>query len=106
MRGKGIIFFVLYFCLGDDFIEEKFYKVWLTLINGLGFKKYANLINYFKTNKNIFEASKLDLMPILKNDLRLANEILDSKLKSLAKEHLDYMNSLYDSLNGVKNITK
>lgn len=92
MRGKGIIFFALYFCLGDDFIEEKFYKVWLTLINGLGFKKYSNLINYFKTNKNIFEASKLDLIGVLKDDLPLANEILDNKLRLLAKEHLNYMN--------------
>ena len=103
MRGKGIIFFVLYFCLGDDFIEEKFYKVWITLINCLGFKKYANLINYFKTNKNIFEASKLDLIGVLKNDLRLANEILDSKLKSLAKEHLDYMNLNHIDIISVKN---
>lgn len=80
------------FCLGDGFIEEKFYKVWLTLINGLGFKKYANLINYFKTNKNIFEASRLDLTQVLKNDLKLIDEILSNKLKLLAKEHLNYMN--------------
>ena len=37
-------------------VEEKYYKIWITLIKGLGIKKYTNLINKFKTRKNIYYA--------------------------------------------------
>ena len=42
-------------------VEEKYYKIWITLIKGLGIKKYTNLINKFKTRKNIYYAKKEDL---------------------------------------------
>ena len=45
-------------------VEEKYYKIWITLIKGLGIKKYTNLINKFKIRKNIYYAKKEDLTNI------------------------------------------
>ena len=61
------------------FIEEKFYKVWLSLIENLGFKRYTILINKFKTNKNIFYASENDLMNTKLINDKLLNNILNNK---------------------------
>ena len=40
----------------DIFIEEKFYKVWISLIHGLGIKRYLNLLKVFKKKcKELFK---------------------------------------------------
>ena len=73
------------------FIEEKFYKVWLSLIENLGFKRYTILINKFKTNKNIFYASKNDLMNTKLINDKLLNNILNIETKNKVKKYLEYM---------------
>lgn len=73
-------------------IEEKYYKIWLTLIEGLGIKKYINLINKFKTNKSIFNASKQELMQVQLIDEKISNKILDIDRRKLAMKCLKYMN--------------
>lgn len=78
---------------GDDIIEEKFYKVWLTLIEGLGIKRYINLITVFKTNKGIFNASKEELMRVKLIDEKMCNNILDIKKRKMVKMYLKYMAS-------------
>ena len=85
--------FSLLFCLKKEMvkIEEKYYKIWITLIEGIGIKRYTNLINKFKTRKNIFNASKQELINIPLIDEKIIKNILDSSKRSLAKEHLRYM---------------
>ena len=72
-------------------IEEKYYKIWITLIKGIGIKRYINLIKEFKTIKNIFSASSKDLVNIPLIDEKLIQNILNSQNKILAKKHLVYM---------------
>ena len=72
-------------------IEEKYYKIWITLIKGIGIKKYINLINKFKTRKNIFNATKKELENIKLIDEKTVNNILNPQNKILAKKHLEYM---------------
>ena len=72
-------------------IEEKYYKIWITLIKGMGIKKYINLINKFKTRKNIFNATKKELENIKLIDEKTINNILNPQNKILAKKHLEYM---------------
>ncbi len=73
------------------FIEEKFYKVWLSLIQGLGIKRYLNLIKVFKTNKQIFNATKEKLMQVDLIDEKICNRILDIEKRRIVKNHLKFM---------------
>ena len=69
-----------YFLLkGEINIEEKFYKVWLSLIEGLGIKRYENLIKVFKTNKAIFNASKKELLAVNMINEKICEDILDKE---------------------------
>ena len=72
-------------------IEEKYYKIWLTLIKNLGATKYAKLINIFKTNKNLFNAKKEELMSINLISEKLIQEILNQENRIKAKIHLQFM---------------
>lgn len=72
-------------------MEEKFYKVWLTLIEGLGIKRYINLIEAFKTDKEMFNASKRDLMRIKLIDEKICNNILDIQKRKMVVKYLKYM---------------
>lgn len=72
-------------------IEEKYYKVWLSLIKNLGTKKYTNLINKFKTNKNIFYAKKEELMNVNFISEKISQEILNLENRKKAKLHLQFM---------------
>ena len=72
-------------------IEEKYYKIWITLIKGIGIKRYINIIKKFKTIKNIFSASSKDLENIQLIDEKLIQNILNPQNKILAKKHLVYM---------------
>lgn len=76
---------------GGKTIEEKYYKVWLTLIEGLGIKRYNNLIAALKDNKNIFNASKEKLMGIKLIDEKMCNQILDHSKRKMAEKYLKYM---------------
>ena len=88
----AILFSLLFYVLKERiFIEDKFYKVWLTLIEGLGIKKYLNLIKTFKTNKSIFNASKVELMKVKLIDENLCNSILDIEKRKMVNKYLKYM---------------
>ena len=75
------------------YIEEKFYKVWLSLINNLNLNKYLDLINFFKSNKNIFNATKKDLQKVLNIDYKLIYELLNLEKRQSVKNYLNYMES-------------
>lgn len=72
-------------------IEEKYYKIWLSLISGIGIKRYINLINRLKTIKNIFNATKNEIQGIPLIDEKIIQKILNQENKILAKKHLIYM---------------
>lgn len=72
-------------------IEEKYYKVWLTLIKNLGFKKYINLIKKFKNHKAIFNASKEKLQEVPLIDEKMAEKILDVVTRKRVLNHIKYM---------------
>ena len=72
-------------------IEEKYYKIWLSLISGIGIKRYINLINRLKTIKNIFNATKNEIQDIPLIDEKIIQKILNQENKILAKKHLIYM---------------
>lgn len=81
-----------FLCKGDaKIIEEKYYKVWLTLIKNLGIKRYINLINEFKGNKSIFNATKNELKRVKLIDEKIAENILDMNTRRSVKNHLKYM---------------
>lgn len=79
------------FFWGGKNIEEKYYKVWLTLIKNLGYKKYTNLIERFKTNKNIFNATKSELMKVNLISEKMSESILNQEIRKQAKIHLKFM---------------
>lgn len=72
-------------------IEENYYKVWLSLIENLGIKRYTNLIKVFKTNKAIFNAVKSDLTKIKLINEKEINSILSIELRKKAVRVLEYM---------------
>ena len=72
-------------------IEEKYYKIWITLLKGVGIKTYIKLIKRFKNVKNIFNAKHSELKTIQFIDEKVIQNILDPKNKILAKQHLIYM---------------
>lgn len=72
-------------------IEEKYYKVWLTLIKNLGFKKYINLIKKFNNHKAIFNASKEKLQEVPLIDEKMAEKILDVVTRKRVLNHIKYM---------------
>ena len=76
---------------GGIIIEEKYYKVWLSLIKNLGATKYAKLINIFKTNKSLFNAKNEELKNTNLISERLIQEILNQENRRKAKKHLQFM---------------
>ena len=88
----------LYICivklriLKEDFIiENKTYKVWISLINNLGFKKYKNLIQRFKSNQGIWNATKNELLKVEGIGEKTADLIVNKKLKEYMKKHIEYI---------------
>lgn len=72
-------------------IEENYYKVWLSLIENLGIRRYTNLIKVFKTNKAIFNAVKSDLTKIDLINENLASTIVNVELRKKALICVEYM---------------
>ena len=73
-------------------IEEKYYKVWLTLIKNLGIKRYSSLIDKFKNRKNIYHAKENQLYECQGIGENLAKQLLDENIKINAKRHLQFLN--------------
>ena len=81
---------LLYF--KEDFIiEEKTYKVWLSLIKSLGIKRYTKLIQKFKSNKAIWNASKQELLKVEGIGKQLSEIISNKDLKQYVEKHIKYM---------------
>ena len=74
-----------------NFIEEQYYKIWLTLIQELGVKRYNNLLSKFKTNKGIFYANKSELLKINGIGEKMADKISNIETKRKVKNYLKFM---------------
>ena len=89
MENYGIILIDLF---KEDFIiEEKIYKIWISLIKDLGVKRYRNLIQKFESNKGIWNADKGNLLQVDGIGNVLADIICNHELKRYVGKHLSYM---------------
>lgn len=89
-------------------LPEDKYMLWLSLVNGIGNKKLYCMIDYFKTAKNIWEASKNDMyyVPELTEDyismiIKSKDEkLLETQVNNLEKKGIHYFsfnNEMYPS---------
>lgn len=86
------MFLCLFLRKGDvAIIEEKYYKIWLTLIKNLGIKRYSSLIKKFHCNKNIYLAQGNDLKDCKGVGENLIKQLLDKNIRINAKRHLQFM---------------
>ena len=77
--------------IGGLKINEIEFKVWISLIRNLGFKKYQKLIQEFGSKDNLWHASKKQLLKIEGIGEKLSNIISNKKIKDDLKRHIDYM---------------
>jgi len=77
--------------LGGNWMEEDYYKVWLSLIKDLGIVRFRNLIKEFKTIKSIYYAEKYKLNNVVGIGKKISENILNNRIKEIAKIHLKYM---------------
>ncbi len=72
-------------------VKENVYWVWFSLIPNLGNIKKQKLLNFFKTPKDIYKATKAQLMQIDGIGEKLADEIQNKEIKEIVKNHIDYL---------------
>ena len=74
-------------------IEEKAFKIWISLIKNIGIKKYQDLIQTFGSKKDLWNATKYDLLKVSGIGEKLSETISNSKIKRDIDRHLKYMES-------------
>ncbi len=74
----------------DIIIEEKKYKVWITLL-GIKYKTYEILINSLGSLNKIYHASKEQLKEIKNLKESTIEKILNNKIKNDIERHLNFM---------------
>lgn len=72
-------------------IEEKYYAIWLSLIDELGIKKYTKLIEKFQNIQGIWNAKYEELLKVQGIGEKLAKKITNENTKKEVKKHLEYM---------------
>ena len=75
---------------GGNKIEEKQYKIWISLINNLGIKKYRKLIKKFGSKKEIWNLSKSQIIKI-GIDEKTAEMLTNLQIKQDIGRHINYM---------------
>lgn len=71
--------------------QEKRYWVWLSLIKGLGAKRKKDLLQYFATIKDLYNAKEEELLKIPGIGKKYANIILNFELKKNVDKHIEFM---------------
>lgn len=71
--------------------EEKRYWVWLSLIRDLGAKRKKNLLQYFKTVENLYNAKEEELLKVQGIGEKYAKIILETEKKQCIDKHIEYM---------------
>ena len=74
-----------------NYIFEKEFKIWISLIKNLGIKRYQKLIQEFGSKENLWNASETDLQKIEGIGPKLSKVIANKQIKQDVKRHLDYM---------------
>jgi len=72
-------------------LEKNRYWIWLSLIKGLGAIKKKKLLEIYKTPENIYKLDKGELLKIEGIGEKLADKILDEKVRASVSKHIEYM---------------
>lgn len=72
-------------------IEDIKYKIWISLIKNLGFRRYQKLIQEFKSLEELWNVSKDDLVKIDGIGQKLSEFITNENLKMDINRHIEYM---------------
>lgn len=72
-------------------IEEKIYKVWISLIKNLGVKRYKKLIQEFGSEKELWKAKKEKIQKIEGIGEKLSEIISNEVIKKDIKRHIKFM---------------
>ena len=77
---------------GETIIEpEKRYWVWLSLIRELGARRKKNLLRYFKTIENLYNAEYQELLKVNGIGEKYADIIINSKKELNIDSHIEFM---------------
>ena len=79
--------------IGGHKINNKEFKVWISLIRNLGYKRYQRLIQGFNSKKALWNASKEQLLKIEGIGKNLSEVISNKRIKNDVKRHIQYMNN-------------
>ena len=79
--------------IGGHKINNKEFKVWISLIRNLGYKRYQRLIQGFDSKKALWNASKEQLLKIEGIGKNLSEIISNNEIKNDVKRHIQYMNN-------------
>lgn len=71
-----------------ELLEKKKYWVWLSLIEGIGYKRKQQLLEIYQTAEKIYNATEKELKQLEEKTIQT---ILDSKIKINLNKHLSYM---------------
>lgn len=77
--------------IGGLKINEIIFKVWISLIKNLGFKRYQKLIQVFGSKENLWNTSKNQLLRVEGIGEKVSEIILNKKIKDDVKRHIEYM---------------
>ncbi len=72
-------------------LEKNKYWIWLSLIEGLGAIKKKKLLEIYKTPENIYKLDKEELLEIEGIGKKLADKILNEKVRASVSKHIEYM---------------
>ena len=72
-------------------IEEKIYKVWISLIRNLGIKRYENLIQEFGSKEQIWKTKKEKIIKVNKITEEIALLISNENIKKDVNRHIKFM---------------
>lgn len=72
-------------------LEKNRYWIWLSLIGGLGAIKKKKLLEIYKTPENIYKLDKDELLKIEGIGEKLADKILNEKVRASVSKHIEYM---------------
>ena len=72
-------------------MDKRIYWIWLSRLNGIGIKKFNNLINKYKNIENIWNLNKKELFKINGIGPKMAEQLLDEKYRLNLEKYLEYM---------------
>lgn len=72
-------------------IDNKQFKVWISLIKNLGFKRYERLVQNFNSQEELWYASNKQLSKIEGIGEKISEMLSNKKIKEDVKRHIEYM---------------